>query len=63
MKRYYIDFDKEQLIDTEGKLIIDMYDKVDFYELCKFLNKEECEKIRYKMDLNNLKHKIRKLIE
>ena len=62
--RFINDIEKEKLVDIEGELsTIDYNDKVDFYELWEFLNKQEKEKLQYKMELMNLKHKIRKLIE
>lgn len=62
--RYYIDMDGEQLVDSEDELpSIDFRDKVDFYGLCEHLNKQEIDKLKYKMELKNLKHQIKKLIE
>lgn len=61
--RYYLDMDREKLVDSEGELSsIDFCDKVDFCELCEHLNKQEIDKLKYKMDLKNLKHQIKKLI-
>ncbi|RAP51027.1 MAG: hypothetical protein BZ138_06125 [Methanosphaera sp. rholeuAM270] len=62
--RFINDVDNGQLIDKEGELsTIDYSDKVDFYELWEFLNKQEEEKMQYKIQLLNLRHRIRKLIE
>lgn len=62
--RYYLDMDGEQLVDSKGELSsIDFRDKVDFYELCEHLNQKEIETLEYKKELNNLKHKIKKLSE
>lgn len=64
MGRFYIDLDNEQLVDADGELgSIDFYDKMDFYELNEFLNKQEMEKLDYKRQLKNLKYKIRRLID
>ena len=61
--RYYIDLSSNRLIDFEGELSdIHLDDKVDFDELCEHLNKQEIDKLKYKMDLKNLKHQIKKLI-
>ena len=62
--RFINDIDNGQLIDIDGELsTIDYSDKVDFYELWEFLNKQEEEKLEYKRQLLTLKHRIRKLVE
>lgn len=62
--RYYIDLKTNRLIDREGELSdIHLDDKVDFYELCKHLNRQEVDKLKYKMQLKNFKYQIKKLIE
>ena len=64
VNRYYIDFEKNKLIDREKELSsISLDDKVDFHELCKYLNAKEMEKLQYKKQYNNLRFKIKKLSE
>ena len=62
--RYYIDLKTKRLIDREGELSdIHLDGKVDFYELCEHLNRQETDKLKYKMQLKNFKYQIKKLIE
>ena len=62
--RYYIDLPSNRLIDSEGELSdIHLDDKVDFYELGEHLNRQEVDKLKYKMQLKNFKYQIKKLIE
>ena len=62
--RYYIDLPTNRLIDSEGELSdIHLDGKVDFSELCEHLNRQEIDKLKYKMQLKNFKYQIKKLIE
>ena len=62
--RYYIDLEQMILIDNEGELAdINLDDKVDFYQLCEYLNAKELETLQYKKKYNNLKFKIKKIAE
>lgn len=62
--RYYIDLKTNRLIDREDELSdIHLDGKVVFYELCEHLNQQEMDKLKYKMQLKNLKYQIKKLIE
>lgn len=64
MGRFYIDYEYDELVDTDKELSsISFDDKVDFVELCKFLNKQEMEKLEYKRRLNTLKHQIKGVLE
>lgn len=62
--RFINDVDNQRLIDVYKELsTIDYTDKVDFYELWEFLNKQEEEKMEYKRQLMTLKHRIRRLVD
>ena len=64
MGRFYINNKYDKLIDSDGVLSpIHFQDKVDFDELCIFLNKQEMEKLEYKRRLNTLKHQMKKVLE
>ena len=64
MGRFYISNEYDKIVDSDGELAsIHFQDKVDFDELCIFLNKQEMEKLEYKRRLNSLKHQIKKVLE
>ena len=49
MGRFYISNEYDKIVDSDGELAsIHFQDKVDFDELCIFLNKQEMEKLEYK---------------
>ena len=64
MGRFFIDSENDRLRDMDKELD-DIYfaDKMDFYALCEFLNKQELEKLNYKRRLKTLRHRIQKLLE
>lgn len=64
MGRFYISNKYDKIVDSDGELAsIHFQDKVDFDELCVFLNKQEMEKLEYKRRLNSLKHQIKRVLE
>ena len=64
MGRFYISNEYDKIVDSDGELAsIHFQDKVDFDELCIFLNKQEMEKLEYKRRLNSLKHQIKRVLE
>ena len=64
MGRFYISNEYDKIVDSDGELAsIHFQDKVDFDELCVFLNKQEMEKLEYKRRLNSLKHQIKRVLE
>lgn len=64
MGRFYISNEYDKIVDSDGELAsIHFQDKVDFDELCIFLNKQEMEKLEYKRRLNTLKHQIKGVLE
>jgi len=46
--RFYIDKENDFLVDRKGEMTIGFNDRVDFIELCDFLNKQENEIIELK---------------
>ena len=53
-KRFTINMEHECIDDAKEEIFIDFNDKIDFYELCEFLNKLVYENEQLKSEIKDL---------
>lgn len=61
MGRFFIENNK--IIDNENNISSIDIDDISINQLTDILNELELDKLKYKRDLNTLKHRIKRLVE
>lgn len=62
-KRFTINLEDECIDDAEERIFISFLDRIDFYELCAFLNEQQATISDLKDENEQLKKELNKLME
>ena len=62
-KRFTINLEDECIDDAEERIFIDFNDRIDFYELCAFLNEQQATISRLEEENDNMNLFIKQTIE